>query len=292
MIEMPRAVPDRRSDRRGRGVLLLRHERPDADDLRLQPRRRRRSSCRPTSSSGSCRPIRSRRSTGGAWAGSMRLAIERRAGRRSGAQGRRLRRARRRPALGARSSTRRGRGLRLLLAVPRAGRAPGRGARGAHGAHGGRLGRAPEPATFDAPPTGTIVARPFFRDLHTMATKRPKKPPAAREGPAQERARAPRARRRPASEAAAGAGQAARAPPAKRRTRRRRRRRGRVRRQAPAAGRRLPARRIPAAEPRRASQVQAALLEERESCAGLSQTPRATAATARATAPRTTSTTR
>ena len=42
MIELPRAVPDGRRDRRGGRVLLLRHQRPDADDLRLQPRRHQR----------------------------------------------------------------------------------------------------------------------------------------------------------------------------------------------------------------------------------------------------------
>ena len=39
MIEIPRAAPDRRRDRDRGGVLLLRHQRPDPDDLRLQPRR-------------------------------------------------------------------------------------------------------------------------------------------------------------------------------------------------------------------------------------------------------------
>ena len=40
MIELPRAA-SRRADRRGGGLLLLRHQRPDADDLGLHPRRRR-----------------------------------------------------------------------------------------------------------------------------------------------------------------------------------------------------------------------------------------------------------
>ena len=37
----PAGGAHRRPDRRGRRVLQLRHQRPDADDLRLQPRRRR-----------------------------------------------------------------------------------------------------------------------------------------------------------------------------------------------------------------------------------------------------------
>ncbi len=41
MIELPRAALHRRRDRRGRRVLQLRHQRPDPDDLRPQPRRRR-----------------------------------------------------------------------------------------------------------------------------------------------------------------------------------------------------------------------------------------------------------
>ena len=41
MIEVPRGRPDRRRDRAPRRVLQLRHQRPDPDDVRLQPRRRR-----------------------------------------------------------------------------------------------------------------------------------------------------------------------------------------------------------------------------------------------------------
>ena len=41
MIEIPRAAPHRGQDRRGGRVLLLRYQRPDPDDLRLLPRRRR-----------------------------------------------------------------------------------------------------------------------------------------------------------------------------------------------------------------------------------------------------------
>ena len=42
MIEVPARRPDGGRDRGGRRVLQLRHERPDPDDVRLQPRRRRR----------------------------------------------------------------------------------------------------------------------------------------------------------------------------------------------------------------------------------------------------------
>ena len=41
MIEVPRGALDRRRDRTTRRVLQLRHQRPDADGVRLQPRRRR-----------------------------------------------------------------------------------------------------------------------------------------------------------------------------------------------------------------------------------------------------------
>ena len=41
MIELPRAALHGRRDRRDGRVLQLRHQRPDADDLRHQPRRRR-----------------------------------------------------------------------------------------------------------------------------------------------------------------------------------------------------------------------------------------------------------
>ena len=41
MIEVPARRPDRRRDRRPRRLLQLRHQRPDPDDVRLQPGRRR-----------------------------------------------------------------------------------------------------------------------------------------------------------------------------------------------------------------------------------------------------------
>ena len=48
MIEVPAGRADGRPDRRGGRVLLVRHQRPDPDDLRLQPRRHQGRSCRPT----------------------------------------------------------------------------------------------------------------------------------------------------------------------------------------------------------------------------------------------------
>ena len=48
MIEIPRAALDGRPDRRGGRVLLVRHQRPDPDDLRLLAA---------TTSARSCRPI-------------------------------------------------------------------------------------------------------------------------------------------------------------------------------------------------------------------------------------------
>ena len=65
---------DGRQDRRGGRVLLVRHQRPDADDLRLQPRRHRLVHARPTSSRRSSRSTRSRRSTSRASASSSRWA--------------------------------------------------------------------------------------------------------------------------------------------------------------------------------------------------------------------------
>ena len=41
MIELPRAAHDRGRDRRGGGVLLVRHQRPHPDDVGVLPRRRR-----------------------------------------------------------------------------------------------------------------------------------------------------------------------------------------------------------------------------------------------------------
>ena len=110
--------------------LLLRNERPHADDLRVFARRRRRRSCPPTSRRGSSRKIRSRASTSTAWASSSRSATRRGREANPGLKVGHLRRARWRPALDRVLSRRRPR-LRVVLAVPRAGRAPGGGAGGA-----------------------------------------------------------------------------------------------------------------------------------------------------------------
>ena len=67
----------RRRDRRGRGVLLLRHQRPDPDDVGLLPRRRRGVVLlRPTSRRASSGSRRSSRSTPTASAGWSRHAVE------------------------------------------------------------------------------------------------------------------------------------------------------------------------------------------------------------------------
>ena len=54
MIEIPRACVDGRRDRRDRRLLQLRHERPDADDVRLQPRRHQHVPARLPASRKSC----------------------------------------------------------------------------------------------------------------------------------------------------------------------------------------------------------------------------------------------
>ena len=74
MIEIPRAALTGRQDRRGRGVLLLRHQRPDADDLRLLAATTSAASCPTTSTRRSCPPTRSRRSTRTASGSSSRWA--------------------------------------------------------------------------------------------------------------------------------------------------------------------------------------------------------------------------
>ncbi len=129
MIEVPLRRADGRPDRRGGRVLLLRHQRPDPDDLRLQPRRhqgfhahlseREDPADRPVPEPGhqGRRPAhRDRRDQGPQGApGEAQRAPE----------GRDLRRARRRPRQRG-VLPQGGDGLRLLLAVPRADRSPGR----------------------------------------------------------------------------------------------------------------------------------------------------------------------
>ncbi len=76
MIELPRAVPDGRQDRGRRGrrrILLVRHQRSDADRLRHQPRRRGELPHAPIPRAASFPSIRSCRSTARAsanWCGS------------------------------------------------------------------------------------------------------------------------------------------------------------------------------------------------------------------------------
>ena len=129
MIELPRAALMADEIARERGVLLVRHQRPDADHLRHQPRRRRlvprhlRRARHPAGRSVRLDRPRRRR----------RAGPDRRRARPQGpqqAQGRHLRRARRRPGLGRVLPRGRAR-LCVLLAVPRADRAARRGAGGA-----------------------------------------------------------------------------------------------------------------------------------------------------------------
>ena len=120
MIELPRACLMAGDDRADRGVLLVRHQRPDADHLRHQPRRRRelpRHLCRqghPGDRSVHLGRSRRRRRT----RQDRRRARPQDAAR---SQGRHLRRAWRRSGLRRVLPRDRAR-LRLLLALPRADR--------------------------------------------------------------------------------------------------------------------------------------------------------------------------
>ena len=133
MIELPRAALARRRARRGRRVLLAsapttsrrRRSASRATTPRSLPRR-------PTSRTACSSATRSRRSTSTASASSSRLGGRARPRARARHQARHLRRARRRPGVGRVLPPRRAR-LRLVLAVPRADRAPRRGAGGALG---------------------------------------------------------------------------------------------------------------------------------------------------------------
>ena len=109
---------DRRADRRGRRVLLLRHQRPHPDDLGLLPRRRRGGVLLRLPGEGHLRglPVRVARPAT-ASAALVRIAVEEGRADPARPQARRLRRARRRPGLGALLPRGRPR-LRLLLAVP------------------------------------------------------------------------------------------------------------------------------------------------------------------------------
>ncbi len=116
----------RRGDRAVGGVLLLRHQRPDPDDVGLLPRRRGRGVLQPLHRARHLRgvAVRNNRPGRGRPAGPPRR--RRGPGQPAGPSGRCLRRARRRPGFGA-PLPRRGPGLRVLLAVP-----------GARGPAGGR----------------------------------------------------------------------------------------------------------------------------------------------------------
>ena len=124
MIELAARVPDGRRHRADRGVLLVRHQRPDPDHLRHQPRRRRelpRHLCQQGDSGNrSVHLGRSRRR--------RRTRQDRRRPRPQDparSQGRHLRRAWRRSCLGGVLPRDRAR-LRVVLALPRADRPPRR----------------------------------------------------------------------------------------------------------------------------------------------------------------------
>ncbi len=128
-------------DRRGGRLLLLRHQRPDPDDVRLLARRRRGADDGrlPGARLAAAQPLR------GGRRGRRRRAGQHRhrawPGHPPEPQGRGLRRARRRPGLDRPLLPGRPR-LRQLLAVPGAGRPPGRGA-GRSGERAGSLGAGP-----------------------------------------------------------------------------------------------------------------------------------------------------
>ncbi len=134
-----RCVAER--DRRARRLLLLRHERPHADDVRPLARRRRPVPARPTSTRRSCPTIRSQSLDQDGVGELVELAVR--------ARPRGQARASRSaicgehggdPALDRVLPPRRPR-LRVVLAVPRADRAPRGGARRARREERGRPGR-------------------------------------------------------------------------------------------------------------------------------------------------------
>ena len=128
----PARLHPRGRDRRLRRLLLLRHERPDADDDGPLARRRRGEVPDPLPRGRRARaqPLRDARpGWGGRPDANRRRARARRQG---GSQARHLRRARRRAGVGRVLPPPRAR-LRQLLAVPRAARPPGRRAGGAEG---------------------------------------------------------------------------------------------------------------------------------------------------------------
>ena len=120
MIELPRSTAGRRDRRDGR-VLFLRHQRPDADHLRYQPRRRGELFGHLYSEGHSCgRPLRVDRPRGRRGTRPYRHRARPQGAAKT--QARHLRRARRRSRLGFILPRARA-GLRVVLAVPRADRA-------------------------------------------------------------------------------------------------------------------------------------------------------------------------
>ena len=150
---------DRRRDRQVGRVLLVRHQRPDPDDLGVLPGRRGRCVLQPLHRAGylRCLPVRDHRPGRGRQAGADR---HRRGPRRpSGAAPGCLRRARRGPGLGALLP--RGRaGLRVLLAVPGAGRPAGSGPRRGPRVRGRQRQQVRERPGYDHDATARWVAEP------------------------------------------------------------------------------------------------------------------------------------
>ena len=133
----PARVHPRGRDRRVRGLLLLRHERPDADGARLLARRRRGQvpDALPRGRRARAQPVRDARPGGRRRPDAhRRRARPRREGR---PEARHLRRARRRARLGRVLPPARAR-LRQLLALPRPAGAPRRGPGGAEPSPGSR----------------------------------------------------------------------------------------------------------------------------------------------------------
>src|SRR3989442_1504139 len=140
----------RRQDRPRRGVLLVRHQRPHAADLRLQPGRGRQVSARLSPEGDrSTRPVLGPRPGGRGRADPNRHRT--RAAHAPGSQDRYLRRARRRAVVGGVLSQGRD-DVRVLFAVHDSDRAAERGAGASPGARGLRRGRA------ECVRTGAVIA--------------------------------------------------------------------------------------------------------------------------------------
>ena len=185
MIELPRACLRAARDRRDGRVLLLRHQRPDADRARHLARRRR-DLPRPYTQKGilPADPFVTIDQEG---VGELvRIGVERGRRVRNGPEARHLRRARRRPRLRALLRRDRPR-LRVLLALPRADRPPRRRAGGAR-QQGGEPGlrRASLPLAGRA--RRAAASRVGARRVPLLAPSRPAlipdRSPAARPHPA------------------------------------------------------------------------------------------------------------